>query len=143
LAGKAEISAARRAPEASAVPAIAAALVWAIAVRVLAIEEQAAATWAAVLIAWAIAVLATPLRWVIAVDLAAGRAATTGAALVPAARVAHPAWAATAAPVAADMVEAVTAAVVAAADMVAAAAVAVVAAGEAGGKHHEQRKSNY
>jgi hypothetical protein len=57
-------------------------------------------------------VLAIPLRWVIAADLAAGQAATTGPVLVPAACAARPAWA-----------------VEAEADLVAAAEAAVVCAG--------------
>ena len=98
--------------------AIALALVQAIARLELPIEP-------AVVIAWAIAVLATPLRWVIAADLAAGRAATAGAVLVPAPVAAHPAWEVTVA-VEADMVAAVCEV-----------AVVCAAAGAAGGKYHE------
>ena len=76
-------------------------------------------------IASAIVVLATPLRWVIAADLAAGRAATVGAVLVLAPVAAHRAWEVTAA-VVADMVAAVCEVVVVCA-----------AAGAAGGKNHE------
>ena len=75
----------------------------------------------------AIGVSAILLRWVIAADLAAGRAATAGAVLVQVAVAAHPAWAA----VEADMAAAVCAA--AAAVCAAVAAVCAVAA-EAGGK---------
>ena len=57
-------------------------------------------------IASAIVVSATLLRWGIAEDLAAGRAAIAEAVLVPAAVAAHPAWEALAA-VGADMVVAV------------------------------------
>ena len=78
---------------------------------------------APVVIAWAIAVSAAALRWVIAADLAAGRAASAGVVLVPAAVAAHPAWEVSAA-VEADLVVAEAAAVCA-------------AAAGAGGKHHE------
>jgi len=79
-----------------------------------------------VVTAWAIEVSAAPLRWVIAEDLAAGRAASAGAVLVPAAVAAHPVW------------EVSAAAEVAA---VCAAAAGVAAAEAGGGKHHEPRKS--
>ena len=83
-------------------------------------------------IAWAIAVSAAALRWVIAADLAAGRGATAGGVLVPAAVAAHPAWEVSAA-VEADLVAAVC--VAAAAEVCAVVAAAAVAG--AGGKHHE------
>jgi hypothetical protein len=82
-----------------------------------------------VVIGWAIAASATALRWVIAVDLAAAQADTTGELLVPAAAAAHPAW---------EVTEAVEEA-----DLVAPEAVVVCAeAGAAGGKHHEHRRSH-
>jgi hypothetical protein len=81
-----------------------------------------------VVIALAIVVSAIRLRWEIAADLAAGRAATAEAVLVPAPVAAHRAWEVTAA-VVADMVAAVCAVVVCA------------AAEAAGGKHHEHSKS--
>ena len=80
-------------------------------------------------IASAIVVSATLLRWGIEADLAAGRAAIAEAVLVPAAVAAHPAWEALAA-VGADMVVAVC--VEAAA--VCAVGAAECAAVEAGGK---------
>jgi len=113
LAGKAEISAARRALEALVIAAA----------PVLAIAPLVFPTVAPVEIAWAIAVSATPLRWEIAADLAADRAATAGAVLVPAPVAVHPAWVA----VGADLVAAVCAEE---------AGVCAAAAG-AGGKHHE------
>ena len=80
-------------------------------------------------IASAIVVSATLLRWGIAADLAAGRAAIAEAVLVPAAVAAHPAWEAMAA-VGADMVVAVCVA----AAVVCVVAAVVCAAAEAGGK---------
>ena len=91
-------------------------------------EAEAAAVSEAVVIEWAIAVSAAPLRWAIAADLAEARAGGAEGVLVPAAVAAHPAWA-------------VGAAVEAAADLVAA-EVVVVAAEAAGGKHHERGKSH-
>jgi len=127
LAGKAEISAAHRALGELVVPAtiavapgwatIALALVQAIARLELPIEP-------AVVIALAIVVSAIRLRWAIAADLAAGRAATAEAALVRAPVAAHPVWEVTAA-VGADMVAVVCAEVV------------CEVVGGAGGKHHE------
>jgi hypothetical protein len=137
LADKAEISAARRALAELAVPVVLVIAVGLAAQAALVIAAGLAAQVALVIaaglavpvvIAWAIAVSATPLRWVIAADLAAGRAATTGAVLVPAACAAHPAWAVTAAVGEADLVAAAAAAVCAAA--------VCAAAGAAGGKHH-------
>ena len=81
-------------------------------------------------IASAIVVSATLLRWGIEADLAAGRAAIAEAVLVPAAVAAHPAWEALAA-VGADMVVAVC---VAAAAAECAVGAAECAAAEAGGK---------
>ena len=80
-------------------------------------------------IASAIVVSATLLRWGIAADLAAGRAAIAEAVLVRAAVAVHPVWEAMAA-VGADMVVAVCAAAAA----VCAVAAAVCAVAEAGGK---------
>ena len=75
----------------------------------------------------AIGVSAILLRWVIAADLVAGRAATAEAVLGPAAVAAHPAWAAAEA----DMAVAVCVAVVAVCAVV---AVECAVAAEAGGK---------
>jgi hypothetical protein len=124
LAGKEEISAAHRGLGELVVVLAAIGVVLALA---LAIARQEFPTEAAVAIAWAIVVSATPLRWVTAADLAAGRAAIAGAVLVPAPVAAHPAWAA----VGADLVAAACAVVVVCA-----------AVGGAGGKHHEHSKSD-
>ena len=94
-------------------------------VLVRAIARQEFPTGAVVVIAWAIVVSATPLRWVTVVDLAAGRAATAVTVLVPAPVAEHRAWEVLAA-VGVDLVAAGCAVVVVCA-----------AAGGAGGKHHE------
>ena len=121
LAGKAAISAARRGLGELVIAAV----------PVLAIAPLDFPTVALAVIVWAIAVWAAALRWVIAADLAAGRGATAGGVLVPAAVAAHPAWEVSAG-VEADLAAAVCAAAAAAVCAVAAAAVA-----GAGGKHHE------
>ena len=81
------------------------------------------------MIASAIVVSATLLRWVIAADLAAVRAAIAEAVLGPAAVVVHPAW-----EVSAAVGEAVMAVVVCAEAAVSAVVAAVCAVAEAVGK---------
>jgi hypothetical protein len=136
LAGKAEISAAQRALGELVIAAVLAIAAVPVLAAIAVVPVWAAIAVVPVVIAWAIAVSAAALRWVIAADLAAGRAATAGGVLVPAAVAAHPAWEVSAA-VEADIV----AAVCAAAAACAVAAVAAVA--EVGGKHHENRKTHH
>jgi len=160
LAGKVEISAARRVPEVwviAAVPATVAALVIAAvpgivvapvsATTVAALahpgsqaEARAAATSVAAPTESAIGMLAALLRWAIAVDSGADRAATTEARHAQAAVAGRPAWAAgEVVEVAAALAVAVA---VAAALAVAVAVVAVAVVVVAEGNHHEQTKSH-
>jgi hypothetical protein len=160
LAGKVEISAARRVPEVwviAAVPATVAALVIAAVLGIVVApvsattvaalahpasqaEARAAATSVAAATGSAIVMLAAPLRWVIAVVLAAARAATTEARHGQAADAGRPVWAASeAVEVAAALAVAVA---VAAALVVAVAVVAVAVVVVAEGNHHEQTKSH-
>jgi hypothetical protein len=159
LAGKVEISAARRVPEVwviAAVPATVAALVIAAVLGIVVApvsattvaalahpasqaEARAAATSVAAATGSAIVMLAAPLRWVIAVVLAAARAATTEARHAQAAVAGRPAWAASEA---VEVAAALAVAVAVAAALAVAVAVVAVAVVVAEGNHHEQTKSH-
>jgi hypothetical protein len=157
LAGKVEISAARRVPEVwviAAVPATVAALVIAAVLGIVVAREaieaalahpasqaeaRAAATSVAAATGSAIVMLAAPLRWVIAVVLAAARAATTEARHGQAAVAGRPVWAASEA---VEVAAALAVAVAVAAALAVAVAVVAVAVVVAEGNHHEQTKSH-